>query len=169
MSDAIRDTPPRATSKQPASHDDEGHSSNGGDSEVDTSFGASDDVVGSVKDAVHGEQSCKTDGKQKRKRTRYVNGLWAFTDIVSSLSVEEDCLVISWVSVNYNSLTMCSPKDQAILEAEYKQNPKPNKAARADIVGKVSLNEKEVQVSCISTDVLLCICYASWRYVLSSH
>ncbi|CZT49896.1 related to LIM homeobox protein [Rhynchosporium secalis] len=39
-----------------------------------------------------------------------------------------------------------SPADQAILEAEYKQNPKPNKAARADIVEKVFLNEKEVQI-----------------------
>jgi hypothetical protein len=39
-----------------------------------------------------------------------------------------------------------SPQDQAFLEAEYKQNPKPNKAARAEIVEKVSLNEKEVQV-----------------------
>jgi Homeodomain len=39
-----------------------------------------------------------------------------------------------------------SPQDQAVLEAEYKQNPKPNKAARAEIVKKVSLNEKEVQV-----------------------
>ena len=40
-----------------------------------------------------------------------------------------------------------SPADQAILEGEYRKNPKPNKAARADIVEKVSLNEKEVQVS----------------------
>ena len=40
-----------------------------------------------------------------------------------------------------------SPKDQATLEAEYKLNPKPNKAARAEIVGMVDLNEKEVQVS----------------------
>ncbi|KAK0119228.1 hypothetical protein ONS95_008084 [Cadophora gregata] len=39
-----------------------------------------------------------------------------------------------------------SPADQAILEAEYKQNPKPNKLARAEIVEKVSLNEKEVQI-----------------------
>ncbi|KAH7417354.1 hypothetical protein BKA64DRAFT_657716 [Cadophora sp. MPI-SDFR-AT-0126] len=39
-----------------------------------------------------------------------------------------------------------SPADQAILEAEYKQNPKPNKASRAEIVEKVSLNEKEVQI-----------------------
>lgn len=46
-----------------------------------------------------------------------------------------------------------SPKDQAILEAEYKQNPKPNKAARAEIVVKVDLNEKEVQV-CILAAVV---------------
>jgi hypothetical protein len=39
-----------------------------------------------------------------------------------------------------------SPSDQAILEAEYKLNPKPSKAARAEIVEKVTLNEKEVQV-----------------------
>ncbi|KAE9381474.1 hypothetical protein N431DRAFT_7078 [Stipitochalara longipes BDJ] len=39
-----------------------------------------------------------------------------------------------------------APQDQAILEAEYKQNPKPNKAARAEIVEKVTLNEKEVQI-----------------------
>ncbi|KAG0650943.1 Homeobox YOX1 [Hyphodiscus hymeniophilus] len=39
-----------------------------------------------------------------------------------------------------------SPKDQATLEAEYKTNPKPNKAARAEIVEKVELNEKEVQI-----------------------
>ncbi len=44
-------------------------------------------------------------------------------------------------------MSCCSPEDQATLEAEYKLNPKPNKAARAEIVGRVKLNEKEVQVS----------------------
>lgn len=39
-----------------------------------------------------------------------------------------------------------SPEDHAILEAEYQQNPKPDKAARASIVSRVSLGEKEVQV-----------------------
>jgi len=43
-------------------------------------------------------------------------------------------------------LTPYSTKDQAILEAEYKESPKPNKADRARIVQKVDLNEKEVQV-----------------------
>lgn len=48
----------------------------------------------------------------------------------------------------------CSPKDQAILEAEYTHNPKPNKAARAIIVEKVDMNEKEVQVSTSTQKVL---------------
>jgi hypothetical protein len=39
-----------------------------------------------------------------------------------------------------------SPEDQATLEAEYKRNPKPDKAARMEILKKVSLGEKEVQV-----------------------
>lgn len=39
-----------------------------------------------------------------------------------------------------------SPEDQAALEAEYKRNSKPDKAARVEILKKVSLGEKEVQV-----------------------
>ncbi|CCF32745.1 hypothetical protein CH063_05074 [Colletotrichum higginsianum] len=37
-------------------------------------------------------------------------------------------------------------KDKSILEAAYIGNPKPDKAARLDIVKRVSLNEKEVQI-----------------------
>ncbi|KAI1208856.1 uncharacterized protein F4807DRAFT_429746 [Annulohypoxylon truncatum] len=37
-------------------------------------------------------------------------------------------------------------QDKAILEAAYNANPKPDKAARLDIVSRVSLNEKEVQI-----------------------
>ncbi|RYP70309.1 hypothetical protein DL769_005015 [Monosporascus sp. CRB-8-3] len=37
-------------------------------------------------------------------------------------------------------------QDKAILEAAYNSNPKPDKAARLDIVTRVSLNEKEVQI-----------------------
>ncbi|CCC10412.1 hypothetical protein SMACR_02983 [Sordaria macrospora] len=37
-------------------------------------------------------------------------------------------------------------KDKAILEGAYNANPKPDKAARQDIVNRVSLNEKEVQI-----------------------
>ncbi|ETS88069.1 hypothetical protein PFICI_01897 [Pestalotiopsis fici W106-1] len=37
-------------------------------------------------------------------------------------------------------------QDKAILEAAYNANPKPDKAARLDLVKRVSLNEKEVQI-----------------------
>ncbi|EEA26588.1 Homeobox protein yox1 [Talaromyces marneffei ATCC 18224] len=39
-----------------------------------------------------------------------------------------------------------SPEDHAVLEAEYRKNPKPDKVARASIVSQVSLGEKEVQI-----------------------
>lgn len=42
---------------------------------------------------------------------------------------------------------VCSPEDHAILEGEYQRNPKPEKAARMEIVRRVALGEKEVQVS----------------------
>lgn len=40
-----------------------------------------------------------------------------------------------------------SPEDQAVLEAYYARDPKPDKAARVDLVQHVALGEKEVQVS----------------------
>ncbi|RDW86495.1 homeobox domain-containing protein [Aspergillus mulundensis] len=39
-----------------------------------------------------------------------------------------------------------SPEDYAILEAEYQRNSKPDKTTRANIVSRVSLGEKEVQI-----------------------
>ncbi|KAJ6141212.1 hypothetical protein N7470_010108 [Penicillium chermesinum] len=44
-----------------------------------------------------------------------------------------------------------SPEDHAILEEEYQRNPKPDKVARANIVNRVSLGEKEVQVRAAKT------------------
>jgi len=40
-----------------------------------------------------------------------------------------------------------SPEDQAVLEAAYKRDPKPDKTARLELVKQVTLGEKEVQVS----------------------
>ncbi|KAF4979016.1 hypothetical protein FZEAL_4691 [Fusarium zealandicum] len=37
-------------------------------------------------------------------------------------------------------------KDKMVLEEAYSNNPKPDKQARLEIVGRVSLNEKEVQI-----------------------
>lgn len=39
-----------------------------------------------------------------------------------------------------------SKEDEEVLKAEYLRNPKPDKAARMEIVTKVALGEKEVQV-----------------------
>ena len=48
-------------------------------------------------------------------------------------------------------LTRCSAADHAILESEYQRNSKPDKAARTEIVRRVALNDKEVQVCFCST------------------
>ncbi|KAF2451912.1 hypothetical protein P171DRAFT_426344 [Karstenula rhodostoma CBS 690.94] len=39
-----------------------------------------------------------------------------------------------------------SKEDEEVLKAEYQRNPKPDKAARIEIVSKVALGEKEVQI-----------------------
>jgi hypothetical protein len=39
-----------------------------------------------------------------------------------------------------------SPEDQKILEDEFARNPKPDKASRLEIIKKVALGEKEIQV-----------------------
>ncbi len=44
-------------------------------------------------------------------------------------------------------LTPYSPDDQAILEAAYDRDYKPDKAARLELVEQVGLGEKEVQVA----------------------
>lgn len=44
-----------------------------------------------------------------------------------------------------------SPEDQAVLEAYYAGDPKPDKAARLELVKKVALGEKEVQVRRLAT------------------
>lgn len=45
---------------------------------------------------------------------------------------------------------MFSKEDEEVLKAEYAKNPKPDKAARIEIVTKVALGEKEVQVGCVT-------------------
>lgn len=49
--------------------------------------------------------------------------------------------------------THCSKEDEDVLKSEYLKNPKPSKAARLEIVRKVALGEKEVQVRCTSLHV----------------
>jgi len=51
-----------------------------------------------------------------------------------------------------------SPEDLAVLEAEYQRNPKPDKAARIEIVKRVALGEREVQVRSASLHAMTDAC-----------
>ncbi len=55
----------------------------------------------------------------------------------------------------------CSREDFAVLETEYQKNARPDKATRLDIVQRVSLTEKEVQVRAEEEKRLEC--FASQR------
>lgn len=69
---------------------------------------------------------------------------------MSSIRTQKWSIAIDWLCLNHSAnccqLLPSSPEDHAILEAEYQRNPKPDKTARASIVSRVSLGEKEVQV-----------------------
>ena len=56
------------------------------------------------------------------------------------------CLQPLFTFASAHHFTCHSPEDQAILEAEYRRNSKPDKKARMEIVSRVALGEKEVQV-----------------------
>ena len=73
MSDATLPPPPRATSSPPASQDEGLHNSSSGEGEFDTSFDSSRISAGGMKEESAGDSEGRTDGKQKRKRTRYVS------------------------------------------------------------------------------------------------
>lgn len=84
--------------------------------------------------------------RQKRRRTRYEEPK-RFLDVRSGASTyasfrPNSDWMLSWLT------QPCSPEDQAILEAEYQRNTKPDKATRAKIVERVALGDKEVQVDC---------------------
>lgn len=68
----------------------------------------------------------KTHARQKRKRTRHVFEEYTIYNITDRHAHSAD--------------------DQATLEAAYKRDPKPDKAARLQLVEQVALGEKEVQV-----------------------
>ena len=68
--------------------------------------------------------------RQRRRRTRFVLDM---SNIIT-----------------HQIPTAISPEDQTILEAAYSRDPKPDKAARLELVKQVSLGEKEVQVWCHS-------------------
>lgn len=74
--------------------------------------------------------------RQKRRRTRYV---------CSSLTHELHVAVCDTPS-EILLTTRDSPEDHAVLEAAYQENSKPDKSERMELVKRVTLSEKEVQV-----------------------
>ena len=86
--------------------------------------------------------------------------------IASSSPTESSAQRGNWPFMNHNAATLpnnlppnvddkplarqkrkrTSPEDQAVLEAYYARDPKPDKAARVELVQHVALGEKEVQV-----------------------
>lgn len=70
MSDATLPPPPRSSSR---SQDEGTHSSSSGEGEFDTSLDSSGISVGVLREGSAGDSEGRVDGKQKRKRTRYVS------------------------------------------------------------------------------------------------
>lgn len=56
--------------------------------------------------------------------------------------------------MNSQLIHVYSPDDQAVLEAAYKRDAKPDKAARLQLVQQVALGEKEVQVRKIGHQII---------------
>lgn len=77
--------------------------------------------------------------KGRRKRTSYVDN----NDHALRTVTDRD--FVGW----------CRAKDKMILEEAYSSNDKPDKQARLEIVKRVELNEKEVQVCMPSTSCRL--------------
>jgi hypothetical protein len=102
--------------------------------------------------------------RQKRRRTRYVSIFcFVFCLLISTMlamfNALERALAPTGVCSAYPATsdapshialtlttTSCSKEDEDVLKAEYLKNPKPDKALRLEIVSKVALGEKEVQV-----------------------
>ena len=123
-------------------------------SEGTTTTGSSQSPEGSYAFLVHSQDSVSRNTppdidnqqlvRQKRRRTRY---------LLANIIRKQRLLTF-----------FHSPEDHAILEAEYHRNSKPDKAARTDIVKRVSLGDKEVQVSrdneCTHAGALsICVAY----------
>ncbi|KXT10435.1 hypothetical protein AC579_7875 [Pseudocercospora musae] len=75
------------------------------------------------------------------------------TDTCHALEAPASEVVGTTLQQSFDNRSFCrqkrrrtSPQDQVILEAAYKNDPKPDKAARLELVKHISLGEKEVQI-----------------------
>lgn len=119
----------------------------------------SEPILGLAQSALPAVSSPTTDKhpKGKRKRTAYVHvfeALILINPVGGTLAVifclelipidPKQACCAAWLTCRVVAAT--STKDKMILEEAYSINPKPDKQARLEIVNRVSLNEKEVQV-----------------------
>ena len=62
-----------------------------------------------------------------------------------------------------------SPEDHAILEAAYLKNSKPDKVERTDLVGRVALGEKGVQVGLRPRIEIVAKIFQVWCFYLGHY
>ena len=91
--------------------------------------------------------------RQKRRRTRYARIFYCVLWLVGvttrccvAILRDQSCICHTNPTPPLTTMTPNSKEDEDILKAEYQRNPKPDKAARLEIVRRVALGEKEVQV-----------------------
>ena len=120
-------------------------------------------VAGGLAFLVHSPETVQRDlppdvdnkplARQKRRRTRYARifycVLWLVrvtTRCYVAVLHDQSCVCYTNPTPPLTTMTPNSKEDEDILKAEYQRNPKPDKAARLEIVRRVALGEKEVQV-----------------------
>jgi hypothetical protein len=110
--------------------------------------------------------------RQKRRRTSYVSWFFYLLSISLYMSAElyalsqlhpRACISTKCANQCANKFVTASPEDQKILEEEFRCNSKPDKAARMEIVRKVALGEKEVQVRSPSDTIPLLSTFAAHK------
>ena len=94
-------------------------------------------------------QSCK----QKRYHVRH-DAYAARRSAIYETKASSYQVYNAGYALEYEGLHAYSPEDQAILEAAYKANSKPDRTIRAEIASQVSLGEKEISVSAPNVESL---------------
>ncbi|KAK1599941.1 homeobox domain-containing protein [Colletotrichum navitas] len=93
-----------------------------------------------------GEFPAQSEHAAQTPTRQAVTDLAQTPDVVPSSSAKTDVSNADSEKHPKGKRKRTAAKDKSILEAAYIANPKPDKTARLDIVKRVSLNEKEVQI-----------------------
>lgn len=104
-----------------------------------------------LKDNLDPNAENKNAPRQKRRRTRYAiitsfrSRIWPHQSRLWTRSRLSACTTSQTLLV-LTPIPTISPEDQKVLEEEFARNPKPDKPSRLEIIKKVALGEKEIQV-----------------------